>query len=62
VPTLEGFTVSEARLQWSRAGFTGSFTPANGQNQKDVVTQTTNPPSVPGDCIPPSSTVTVTYR
>lgn len=62
VPTLEGFTVSQARTKWFGAGFTGSFTPASGQTNKDVVMQTTNPPSVPGDCIPPSSTVTVTYR
>jgi hypothetical protein len=61
VPTLEGFTVSAARTKWTAAGFTGSFSPANGQNNKTVVTQTTNPPSTPGDCIPINSTVSVTY-
>jgi Flp pilus assembly protein TadG len=61
VPTLEGFTVSQARAKWQAAGFTGAFSPANGQNNKTVITQSTNPSSVPGDCIPPSSTVQVTY-
>jgi hypothetical protein len=62
VPTLEGFTVSEARAKWTAAGFVGAFNPANGQNNKLVVTQTTSPASSPGDCIPPNATVTVTYR
>jgi cell division septation protein DedD len=61
VPTLEGFTVSDARAKWLAAGFTGPFTPSSGQNNKTVNTQTTNPASVPGDCIPPNSTVTVTH-
>jgi hypothetical protein len=61
VPTLEGFSVSAARTKWRDAGFTGSFTPSSGQNNKTVITQTTNPTSRPGDCIPPNSTVTVTH-
>jgi hypothetical protein len=61
VPTLEGFTVSQARQKWQDAGFTGSFTPSSGQNNKIVITQTTTPASVPGDCIPPNSTVRVTH-
>jgi hypothetical protein len=62
VPTLEGFTVDAARDKWSDAGFTGGFVPATGQNNKTVVTQTTNPPSDPGDCLPANATVTVTYN
>lgn len=61
VPTLEGFTVAAARTQWTTAGFTGAFTPGSGQNNKTVLTQTTNPSSVPGECRPPTTTVTVTY-
>lgn len=62
VPTLEGFTVAQARTKWTDAGFTGAFNPATGQNNKNVVTQTTNPPSLPGDCLPASATVTVTHE
>jgi hypothetical protein len=62
VPTLEGFTVGAARTKWTAAGFTGAFSPANGQTNKTVTLQTTNPPSRPGDCLPPGSTVTVTYN
>jgi cell division septation protein DedD len=61
VPTLEGFTVSQARQRWSQAGFTGPFSPASGQNNKIVITQTTNPGSSPGDCIPANSSVSVTH-
>jgi Flp pilus assembly protein TadG len=61
VPTLEGFTVSAARAKWTAAGFTGPFTPASGQTNKTVIKQTTNPASIPGDCIPPNSSVTVTH-
>jgi hypothetical protein len=61
VPTLEGFTVSAARAKWTAAGFTGAFAPSSGQNNKTVITQSTNPPSIPGDCIPANSTVTVTH-
>ena len=60
VPTLEGFTVGAARQKWTAAGFTGAFSP-NGQNSKTVITQTTNPPSIPGDCLPVNSSVTVTH-
>jgi hypothetical protein len=39
------------------AGFTGSFTPAFGQNNKIVLTQ-----SAPaGECLPAATSVTVTY-
>jgi hypothetical protein len=61
VPTLEGFTVSAARAKWTAAGFTGPFSPASGSTNKTVITQTTNPASIPGDCIPPNSSVTVTH-
>ena len=61
VPTLEGFTVSAARAKWTAAGFTGPFSPSSGPTNKTVITQTTNPPSIPGDCIPANSSVTVTH-
>jgi hypothetical protein len=48
--------VASARSAWKGAGFTGSFTPANGQNK--MVVQTQN--RTPGSCMPPTSTITVT--
>jgi beta-lactam-binding protein with PASTA domain len=62
VPDMEGLTVSGARTAWSTAGFTGAFTPDTGHNGDLVVTQVTTPASTPGACIPPESTVTVTYE
>ena len=61
VPTLEGFTVSAARAKWTAAGFTGPFSPSSGSTNKTVIKQTTNPPSIPGACIPANSSVTVTH-
>lgn len=58
VPNMEGMTVAAARAAWFGAGFNpGTFTPANGQTNKIVLTQT----QAANACIPPSSTVTVTY-
>ena len=62
VPNLVGMTVGEARSAWAAAGFTGSFTPANGQTNKTVTNQVTNPASAPGQCIAPAASVTVTYQ
>jgi hypothetical protein len=55
-------TVAEARGEWLAAGFrANTFTPASGVPNKVVLTQTTSPTtSIPGDCIPWDSTVTVT--
>lgn len=55
--TVPPTTVSAARSAWTAAGFTGSFTPANGQNNKDVTSQ--NRPA--GQCLPASTTITVTH-
>jgi beta-lactam-binding protein with PASTA domain len=57
VPNLVGLTVSNARAAWAVAGFTGSFSPAFGLNNKTVQTQ-----SVPaGDCLPATTVIAVTY-
>ena len=61
VPNLVGMTVSQARIAWTGAGFTGSFTPASGSNSDNVDAQTTSPSSSPGQCEPPTTTVTVTH-
>jgi hypothetical protein len=59
LPDLRTLTYEAARTAWSDAGFTGSFAPANGQNNSIVQSQTTNPAGVPGDCRVPETTVTV---
>lgn len=61
VPNLVGKTMANARIAWTSALFTGAFTPKSGQNNKTVLTQTTAPASSPGDCVAPSTTVSVTY-
>lgn len=61
VPNLVGLKVSAARSAWTAAGFTGSFSPSNGQNNKTVTNQVTNPSSAPGQCIAATASVTVTY-
>jgi hypothetical protein len=49
-------TVSQARDEWSAAGFTGTFSP-NGQNPKLVLSQ-----SIPaGNCVAPSTAISVTH-
>ncbi len=57
VPNLVGLTVASARAEWADAGFTGSFTPGAGQNNKTVETQT----QPPGACLPATISVTVTH-
>jgi beta-lactam-binding protein with PASTA domain len=56
VPNLVGKTFANARTAWTAAGFTGAFSPANGQNKFIVGSQN----RAPGDCLPPSTTITVT--
>jgi hypothetical protein len=58
VPRLIDRTVADARAAWSGAGFTGSFSPAKGQNKSVVVSQS-QPESA---CLPPSSGIAVTTR
>jgi hypothetical protein len=60
VPHMVGLTVSGARSAWSAAGFTGNFTPS-GHNSETVLSVQTTPGANEGDCIPPESTVNVTY-
>jgi hypothetical protein len=49
--------VAQARTAWAAAGFTGSFTPAFGLNNKLVLTQS----EIPGLCLPASTSITVTH-
>lgn len=51
-------TVGEARAEWSAAGFTGSFTPASGQGNKFVLSQSVGPG---GPCVPATTAVSVTH-
>jgi len=51
-------TVAEARSVWTGAGFTGRFTPANGSDNRDVVSQDLDP----FDCRSASTDVRVTHE
>lgn len=62
VPDLVTLTVGEARASWTAAGFTGSFTPSTAPDDNLVLTQTTSPGSVPGDCRAYTTSVTVTHK
>jgi len=57
VPSLVGLTVQNARAAWKAAGFTGSFSPAHGQN--DLIVQTQS--QTPGVCLPATTTIVVTF-
>ncbi len=50
-------TLANARSAWKSAGFTGSFTPGAGQNNKVVTGQD----QTPGSCLPPTTKVVVTF-
>jgi hypothetical protein len=50
-------TVDAARAEWAGAGFTGSFSPANGQNNKTVLSQSL----APGACVAPTTSISVTH-
>jgi hypothetical protein len=60
VPNMVGLAVSTARSAWTSAGFTGSFTPATGQDTETVTAQNTTPSSVAGGCLVATASVTVT--
>jgi hypothetical protein len=62
VPDLVNLSVSQARDAWTAAGFSGSFTPSSGSPDNIVMTQTTSPSSVPGDCRVYTTAVTVTHK
>jgi hypothetical protein len=50
-------TVAHARAAWTTAGFSGSFSPAAGQNNKIVQTQS----ETPGDCLAAGTSIVVTH-
>lgn len=61
VPDTVGGTVAEARVAWTGRDFTGFFGPPDGFDDDTVTVQTTNPASTPeSDCIPLTSTISVT--
>jgi beta-lactam-binding protein with PASTA domain len=57
VPNLIGLTVAEARAAWTDAGFSGSFSPSFGLNNKIVETQSESP----GTCLAAGTSIIVTY-
>jgi hypothetical protein len=59
VPNLVGQTIAAARITWSQVFTAGVFVPAVGSDDEIVVYQVTNPVSVPGDCLPANTTVSV---
>jgi hypothetical protein len=60
VPNMVNRTVAQARNDWFVVGgFTGAFTPPNGQDTEIVSAQATSPASIPGACIDAGSSVTV---
>lgn len=63
VPDLIGRLVSQAKLDWTAAGFSGAFKPNNAVDAKTVLTQTTSPAAAPpiNGCAPVSAEVTITY-
>ena len=61
VPSLVGLTVAQARSTWTAEGFTGSFSPSSGSDSNVVSSQTTVPASSPGDCVAPTTSVTVAH-
>lgn len=60
VPNLVGVTVATARDAWTDAGFTGGFLPT-ASDDRIVVSQVTDPPSDPGNCMPPETEVVVSH-
>lgn len=61
VPQLVGLTGAASRAEWTARGFdVAKFTPT-GNDTASVLTQTTTPASVPGDCIEATASVTVTF-
>lgn len=57
VPNLVQRTVGDARAAWAAAGFTGAFSPANGQTKMIVQSQSRSA----GVCRAPSTSISVTY-
>ena len=63
VPDLIGKLVSQAKLDWTAAGFTGAFKPNHAVDSKTVLTQVTSPAAAPpiNGCAPITAEVTITY-
>jgi hypothetical protein len=63
VPDLIGDLVSDAKLEWTGAGFTGAFKPAGADNSKTVLTQVTDPVTSPpiNGCLQIDGGVFVTF-
>lgn len=61
VPNMIGMSVAAARTAWTNAGFTGTFTPATGNDTDTVTGQATTPSSMPNDCLVATASVIVTY-
>ena len=59
VPDLVGQTLAAARITWSQVFPAGVFVPAVGSDDEIVMYQVTNPVSIPGDCLPENTTVSV---
>jgi hypothetical protein len=49
--------VPDAQAAWKAAGFTGPFTSLNGLGKRRIVV---HQDLTPGDCMPPTTTITVT--
>jgi beta-lactam-binding protein with PASTA domain len=63
VPDLITKLVSQAKIDWAAAGFTGPFKPNNAVDSKTVLTQVTSPVAAPpiNGCAPITAEVTITY-
>jgi hypothetical protein len=62
VPNMVGQLLPTARTLWADAGFTGSFSPSAGHNDKVVLSQTTSPTNVtPGGCLAEDGSVSTTW-
>lgn len=63
VPDLIGLLVSQAKVAWTTAGFTGAFKPNNAVDAKTVLTQVTSPTTSPpiNGCVTVTAEVTITY-
>lgn len=60
VPDMDGMLVGDARLAWQAALFTGTFYPVStAQDGEEVTAQFETPSANPGDCVDPTTTVTV---
>lgn len=60
IPDMDGMLVADARAAWQGALFSGNFYPAgSSQDAEEVTAQFPNPFASPGDCVDPTTSVTV---